>query len=307
MTGVGSVLVTGPTGTVGAPLVDLLPAAGVPTVAGANRPSRYSGAQESRTLDFERPETFPDALAGIDRVFLMRPSAISDTKRYLRPFLEMAADRGVRHVVFLSVMGVNRVMPHWQVEQDLKSSPMTWTFLRPSFFAQNLQTAYGDDIRRRSQIRLASGNGRTSFIDTRDVAAVAALALREPSAHANRIYTLTGPQALDYHHVASMLSAQLQRPITYEPLTLLACRKELLRQGLPSGYVTVQLLINVVARLGLAAKTTDTVEQLLTRPPTDLATYLREYRNCWLDSSGDDGDEGDDGDGDEQENEQKSR
>jgi len=104
-----------------------------------------------------------------------------------------------------------------------------------------------------------------------------------------------------------MLSAQLQRPITYEPLTLLAYRKELLRQGLPSGYVTVQLLINVVARLGLAAKTTDTVEQLLTRPPTDLATYLREYRNCWLDSSGDDGDEGDDGDGDEQENEQKSR
>ncbi|MDQ2739078.1 MAG: hypothetical protein M3Y35_10825 [Actinomycetota bacterium] len=136
------------------------------------------------------------------------------------------------------------------------------------------------------------------------MAAVATLALREPAAHANRIYTLTGPQALDYHHVASMLSAQLQRPITYEPLTLLVYRKELLRQGLPSGYVTVQLLINVVARLGLAAKTTDTVEQLLTRPPTDLATYLREYRNCWLDSS-----EGDDGGGGggEQEQEQQSR
>jgi uncharacterized protein YbjT (DUF2867 family) len=59
-------------------------------------------------------------------------------------------------------------MPHWRVEQDLRASSLAWTFLRPSFFAQNLGAAYRAAIRDRDRDRLASGLGRTSFIDTRD-------------------------------------------------------------------------------------------------------------------------------------------
>lgn len=135
------VLVTGPTGTVGGPLLELLAAGGTPVVAGARDPDRMGGAIEARTVDFERPDTFDAALRGVGKVFLMRPPTIADTTRYLRPFVEAAARRGVEHVVFLSVMGVNRALPHWRVEQDLRASPMGWAFLRPSFFAQNLETA----------------------------------------------------------------------------------------------------------------------------------------------------------------------
>ncbi|MBC8090674.1 MAG: hypothetical protein H7Y15_01790 [Pseudonocardia sp.] len=184
-------------------------------------------------------------------------------------------------MVFLSVMGVNRALPHWRTEQDLRASPMGWTFLRPSFFAQNLETAYRADIREHGAIRVASGRGRTSFVDTRDVAAVAALVLGDPAPHVGQAYTLTGPAALDYHHVASMLSAELGRVIVYEPRTLLAYRRELLRSGLPDDYVTVQIVINLVARLGLAARVTDTLGQLLGRPPTALAGYLHDRRDRW--------------------------
>jgi len=287
-TGPAPILVTGPTGTVGGPLVELLAARGVPVVAGVRGPAQFAESVEGRVLDFERPETFPAALRGIGRVFLMRPPAISDTKRYLRPFIEAAERHGVEHVVFLSLMGVNRVMPHWQVEQDLRASGLGSTFLRPSFFAQNLQTAYRADIRDHSAIRVPSGRGRTSFIDTRDVAAVAATVLAEPGRHAGQAYTLTGPAALDYHQVASMLSAELGRPVGYEPRSLLGYRRELLAQGLPPAYVTVQLLINLIARVGLAAGVTDTVERLLGRPATPLATYLHDLRHCWekLDPAG---------------------
>jgi len=281
VTSSGRILVTGPTGTVGGPLADLLAGRGAQVVAGALHPARFAGSAECRALDFERPETFPGALAAVRQVFLMRPPAISDTKRYLRPFIQAAERAGVEHVVFLSLMGVNRFMPHWQVEQDLRASSLGWTFLRPSFFAQNLQAAYLADIRDRSQLRVASGRARTSFIDTRDIAAVAGLVICDPAPHAGRAYTLTGPEALDYYRVAALLSAELGRRVTYEPLTLLNCRRELKQQELPAAYVNVQLLISVVARLGLAARVTGTVERLLGRSPTPLATYLHDQRECW--------------------------
>lgn len=275
------VLVTGPTGTVGGPLVDLLVRGELPVIAAVRDPARGAGPVACRELDFERPETFDSALAGVGRVFLMCPPAVSDTKRYLRPFVRAAERHGVEHVVFLSLMGVNRVMPHWQVEQDLRESSLGWTLLRPSFFAQNLETAYRDDIRDRDAIRLPAGRGKTSFVDTRDVATVAAHVLTDPAPHLGRAYTLTGPAAQDYHHVASMLSAELGRTVTYQPLSLLGYRRELRRAAMPPAYITVQLVINIVARAGLAARTTDTVARLLGRPATPMATYIHDRRRCW--------------------------
>jgi uncharacterized protein YbjT (DUF2867 family) len=179
-------------------------------------------------------------------------------------------------------MGVNRVMPHWQVEQDLRASSLGWTLLlRPSFFAQNLQAAYLADIRDHSQVRVAAGRGRTSFIDTRDIAAVAGLAMSDPAPHAGQAYTLTGPEALDYYRVAALLSAELGRAVACAPLTLLAYRRELRRRNLPAAYVSVQLLISLVAQAGLAVRVTGTVERLLGRSPTPLATYLHDQRGCW--------------------------
>ncbi len=277
----GRVLVTGPTGTVGGPLLAILAERGVPVRAGARDPARLAATVEAVELDLTRPATFDAALDGVDRVFLMRPPAISDTERYVRPFLHAAQRRGVAHVVFLSVMGVNRFLPHWRVEQDLRAAEMGWTFLRPSYFAQNLETAFRSDIRDRGELRLAAGRGRTSFVDTRDVAAVAALALADPSAHAGRAHVLTGPAALTFHEVASLLSAELGRPVHYRPRSLPARRRELLRQGFPADYATVQVVIDLVARAGLAARVTDTVERLLGRPATPLTTYLHDRRAAW--------------------------
>lgn len=79
---------------------------------------------------------------------------ISDTKRDVRPFVEAMANAGVRHVVLLSLMGINRAVPHWQIEQDLRASGIPWTFLRPAFFSQDLGGAYRDDIRSHDRIRL---------------------------------------------------------------------------------------------------------------------------------------------------------
>jgi len=278
----GAVLVTGATGNVGQPLVTALRAAGDHVFEAHTAPiSEHAAPTTTRTVDFYKPATFVPALEGVDRVFLMRPPPISDTKRYIRPFVEAMAIAGVRHVVLLSLMGINRAMPHWQIEQDLRASGIPWTFLRPAFFSQNLGGAYRDDIRCHDRIRLASGRGRTSFIDARDIADVAARVFTDTTAHTGAAYTLTGPKAIDYHTVASMLSAALRRPIRYEPIGLFRYRRELRAAGLPGDYVNVQLLINAIAKLGRAAKSDPTLSRLLDRPPRTLENYIDDNVKLW--------------------------
>lgn len=272
----GRVLVTGATGNVGAPLAAALRAAGADVVAAA----RSEGTDTVR-FDFTDPATWPAALEDVDRVFLVRPPALSDVTTHLRPLISELERRAVRHVVFLSVMGVNPAMPHWRVERDLRATSLGWTMLRPAFFMQNLSGPYGDDIRRHDRITQPAGRGAFSFVDADDLAEVAARILTDPEPHRGAAPTLTGPEALRYDEVASLLSAELGRPIVHEPDPLLAHRRKLLAAGAPSAYVNVQLVINVTARWGLAARLTPDLERLLGRPPTRLADFVAAHRGAF--------------------------
>ena len=275
------ILVTGASGNVGRPLVDDLRSAGHTVVAAVNE----TDAPGTVHFDFTADSTWPAALEGVDRVFLLRPPPLSDVKKYIRPFIAELELRSVRHVVFLSLMGVNRAMPHWQVEQDLraagKRSGMGWTMLRPAFFMQNLSGPYREDICGDDTINQPAGKGAFSFVDAADLAAVAALVLDDPQPHRGQTYTLTGARAYRYDEVASMLAAATSRPITYEPGKLLAHRKEMIAAGADPTYANVQLVINATARLGMAAKVTDDLPRLLGRPPATLESFIEANTSVW--------------------------
>lgn len=272
------ILVTGATGNVGRPLVaHLRPGADV--IAATNERDVADG---QTYFDFTDPATWEAALEGVDRVFLMRPPPMSDVKRDMRPFLRAMADHGVGHVVFLSLMGVNWAMPHWRIEQDLRDGPVRWTFLRPSFFMQNLTGPFRDEIRDRDVITQPAGGGRFSFIDGADIAEAASVVLLRPGAYRNKVLTLTGSEAIGYHDVAVMLSAELGRAIRYRPAGLLASRKALTAAGFDSTYANVQLVINLTARLGMAKKTTPELARVLGRPATPLREFIAANRDAWI-------------------------
>ncbi len=279
----GTVLVTGASGQVGHFVAADLVNREIAVRRAVGR-AELLGTNDSTAcrFRFEDRQSWPAALDGVDRVFLMRPPAISDITGVIRPFVAELVRRNVRQVVVLSLMGVNPAMPHWRLERDVVASRLGWTMLRPAFFMQNLETAYLEDIRDFDRIRLPAGRGATSFIDTRDIAAVAALCFADPDAHIGRAYTLTGPQALDWNAVASVLSAELGRPINYEPISLRTARRELTAAGLPRAYVRVQLLINIVARLGLADTVTPTLAELLGRPSGTIPEYVHDRRELWI-------------------------
>jgi uncharacterized protein YbjT (DUF2867 family) len=157
---------------------------------------------------------------------------------------------------------------------------MNWTFLRASFFMQNLNTTHRAEIRDRDEIFVPVGKGKTSFVDVRDLGAVAALALTQPG-HDNQAYDLTGPEALDYYQVADLFSQVLGRPITYRNPSLINFVSRSLLHGTPMPFALVMAWLYHQTRKGLSEQVTGEVERLLGKPPTSLRRYIEDYQAAW--------------------------
>jgi uncharacterized protein YbjT (DUF2867 family) len=281
------ILITGVPGQVGSEVAHALARAGAAYAIAAfavdEAANAFPGA-DIRRFDFLDADTYERAFAGIDRLFLVRPPAISNVKRDIAPALRAARQAGVRHIVFLSLQGVerNRVTPHYKIEQLILQSGVSYTFLRASFFMQNLSTTHAAEIRDDGQIAVPVGRARTSFIDVRDIGAVAALALLN-SEHEQQQYTLTGGEALDYFEVAAILSEVLGRPVRYTNPSPLAFIRRQQRAGRPLAMTLVMtaLYTIMITRLGNASETTEDVQRLLGRPPITFRQFARDAAAVW--------------------------
>lgn len=283
-----AILVTGATGNIGAELVRRLHAAEHPVRAAVRNAAPLPAAPRVPTVsfDFARPETYAPALHGVTKLFLMRPPALSDTRRFINPVIDAARRAGVEQIVFLSLLGAekNRAVPHYAVEQHLQAAGVPWTLLRAGFFMQNLSTTHRADIRDCDEIIVPAGQGKTSFIDGRDIAAVAARALTEPG-HTGRAYRLTGGAALSYAEAAAIFSAVLDRPIHYRNPSLLRFVRTMRQRGASWPFVLVTAAIYTTARLGLAGAVTPDTAALLGRPPITLREFVADHRTCWMQSA----------------------
>ncbi len=285
MTGV---LVTGATGTIGRRVVEALLTAGRAVRAADVSTQRvlqaFGDAVEPVVLDFTDPSTWAQGYAGVEVMFLMRPPHLSNIARDMVPSLEAAKAAGVRHIVLLSLQRAEttRVVPHARLEAWLRRSRLAWTFVRPSFFMENLTSTHLTDVRDRDEIMVPAGTGRTAFVAAADVAEVAVAALLDPASHRNRAWTPTGPQALTYAEVAAILSDVLGRAIRYaQPGALRYARHAHSVLGMPTAMVLVTTGIYSVARFGKAGGLTDDVRTVTGHEPQHFRAWAEQSSAAW--------------------------
>lgn len=282
-----NILVTGATGKVGVEVARQLIAQGqsvriaTRNVETARR--EWGNAAEYVPFDFEQPHTFRPALDGIDGMFLMRPPTLANVRQHMFPFLDLAQQMGAPPVAFLSLWGAERLpfMPHRQVEKHLEQIDLPWTFLRAGFFMQNLSTVHRADIQRDQAIVLPAGRGKTSFIDVRDIAAVAVQALTTPG-HARRAYPLTGKESLDYYQVASIFSEVLSRPIIYTKPSYPAFVRYMRQHGASWNWGLMVGSVYLPTLFGRTAGVAPDTERILGRAPITMRQFVSDYRDCWL-------------------------
>ena len=272
-------LVIGASGTVGTELVRLLLSRGQSVLQATSRkPSRPGQVQ----IDLLGGAGVAAAFAQADRAFLLSPPGHVNQDELLNPLIDAARAAGLKKVVLMSAMGANADdnSPLRKAELHLERSGMAWNVIRPNWFMQNFNSYWLAGIQQQGKILLPVGRAKGSFIDARDIAAVATeLLLRND--FDRRDFDLTGAEALDHDQVAALLSSASGHPIIYEEITPEAMRQALLGAGLPPGYTEFMLVILGYFKAGYAERTTDAVATITGRAPTSFAQYARDHRSAW--------------------------
>ena len=279
-----TILVTGSTGNIGSFVVEHLLNKGKKVKAGVTNVRKgeafFVGKEvEVVHFDFLDKTTFINALEDVTKIFLVRPPQLANPKEDMMPFLTEAKEKGIEHIVFVSLLGVekNPVVPHRKIEEMIRKIGFAYTFLRPSFFMQNLNTTHLGDIVKRNELFMPVGRAKTSFIDTRDIAEIAAICLIEDS-HINKSYSITGSTAIDYYEVARIMSDVLEREIDYRNPGILEFRKTIIDRGTPKEFANVMTMLYTMTKLGTAKKVTDVAEKLLQRKPNSFRDYVEDYK-----------------------------
>jgi len=276
------ILVTGATGTIGRDVVKLLAEKGASVRAGVRDPVQARGQfdkeVEIAAFDFEDAASFDRALEGAGAVFLL-PPIMPNQVEVSNSFVDAAVSAEVRRIVKLSVIDADIEPPytfgqwHSGAERHIRASGLAFTFLRPNSFMQNFMTYFPP---RGGVIALPWGAGKASFVDTRDIAAVAVDALTRDD-HEGRTYTLTGPAALSIEDVVRALSDAAGTKITYLDAPESAARAGMLQAGLPPWQVHALMELNAINKQSRWEAVTRDVEKVIGKPPTDFAQFARDH------------------------------
>ena len=276
-------LIFGASGTVGSQIVRELVAQGHAVRATTHRADAVGkrGAVETVRVDLATGEGVAAAFKGVDGAYLLAPPGYADQYRLLSPLVAEAKRAGVGKVVLMTAMGANAAdTPFRRVEQELAASGVPYNIIRPNWFMQNFQTFWVQGINAQGKVLLPAGTAKVSFIDARDIAAVAVRLLTTHDED-NRDFDLTGPAAIDHDEVARILSQETGRAIRYEEISPDTLRQGLLAGGVPADYTEFLLVILDFLKQGYAERTTGEVKRLLGREPGSFAQYAREARAAW--------------------------
>lgn len=270
----GQILVFAANGNVGQPLVAALLAKGE-QVKAASRTGTAVGGAQGVAVDMDNPSTFARAFEGVDRVFLLAPTGSLDITGRLLPVIEAAAARKVK-VVLMTALGVDadEAIPYRQVELALERSGTPFVIVRPNWFADNFHTFWKPGIDH-GVIAVPAGDGKTSFIDTRDIAESAAAALTTDRFD-GRAFNLTGTEALSYGEAAAVLSRVTGKAIAYTPVDDDGFVGILTDAGVPEPYARFLATLFHPVREGWTARVTGDVETLTGHAPRSLATYAQD-------------------------------
>ena len=274
-----NVLVTGGTGKTGRRVADLLRQRG----ATARIATRSPNGSDQVRFDWTHADSFAGAIDGVQAVYMVAPTGAAEPLDVMRPFIDQAIRAGVQRLVLLSSSMLEEGGPLMgAVHAYLKAEAPGWTVLRPSWFMQNFSEAqHLDTIRAEGRIYSATQDGRVSFIDAGDIAAVAVEALLDND-FANGDLILTGPETVSYDEVARLISASSGRPVAHHRLSIgdLTTRFEAI--GIPSGFAQALSGMDGAIAHGAEDRVTDTVRTVTGRKPKPFAEFVQENRARWV-------------------------
>ena len=241
--------------------------------------ARQRGADETVLGDLSDPASLRAAAAGCDGVYHINPVFTPDEGKVGAGMVEAAKAAGVRKVVFSGVIhpSIDRMVNHAgkrPVERALYESGLAFAVLQPTMFLQTLDMAWKAVLATGRLALPYSKAAKMSYVDYRDVAEAAALALTGDRLDYGT-FELSSPGMVDRVELAALMGEALGRPIeAAEPSfdEWAAAAKTppgAVRDGLRTMYADYD-------RFGFPGGNALVLRAVLGREPRTLREYVRE-------------------------------
>ncbi|QQE79767.1 SDR family oxidoreductase [Alicyclobacillus sp. SO9] len=267
------ILVTGATGNVGREVVEQLHSMGQRVRVLSRNPEKvqFPDSVEVVTGDLADMETVKPALTGVNKVFLIYISGGEEVPK-------LAKELGVEHIVFLSSGAIESAIEngigrmHAEVEELIRQSGVTWTFLRPDAFMSN-SLQWAESVRTEGMVRAPFGDVLSVPIDPKDIASVAVKALSS-AGHDNEIYTLTGPEALNPEDQAHIIGDVLGKKVAFQSIPEEVAR-QYMTQHAPEEIVDALFKLMQGTRIK-PQPVLDTVERITGKPARTYSQWVKD-------------------------------
>jgi uncharacterized protein YbjT (DUF2867 family) len=95
--------------------------------------------------------------------------------------------------------------------------------------------------------------------------------------HVNKVYDITGPEALSHSQVAEIVSEETGRRISHVDISEEVARNEMKKMGIIDWFIDNALELYTMYGSGYRSQTTTVVEQLTAQKPASFSQFAKNY------------------------------
>ena len=280
------ILVTGSTGTFGSHVAKELQKQKINFIAagqGSEKIKDLLGDDvKFAEFDWANPNSFKNLFDGITAVYLVSPPNSNLFPNQVVPFLQQAKQAGVKFIVLSTVFGTeaNKEGSLYKAELAVQNSGIEFSIVRPNFIFQNFIN-YDLGAVKSGTIYLPSGDGKTSYIDVRDVASVVVKILINKEKHLSKIYNVTGIEAINHNTAAKIFADVLGVEIKNINPTEEDYKKTLSSYNLRDSTVDFMAMLYSFIKAGYFETITNDFENLTGRKPILFKDFVKDYKEIF--------------------------
>nr|BFD59446.1 SDR family oxidoreductase [Bdellovibrio sp. CKG001]BFD62826.1 SDR family oxidoreductase [Bdellovibrio sp. HM001] len=280
------IMVTGATGTIGSELVRVLARQGVDAVAVSRSLERLPSGLRGMQFPLENRYLLEQALRNVDVLVFIQPLC-DNMLEQARNVVAAARASGVQFVLKMSGFGASSVSKYLyqriqgEADEVLLDSGLRHAILRPNIFMQCFLKMHHEALMQ-GILYLPQGEGRTSFVDARDVAEAAANILRDPWGYNRKIINLTGARALSNAEAVSLIAHYSKRRLAYVPVTEEAWLRLMQKSGEAEWVKQALLSLHRATREGAVAEVVPGLPKLLGRDPRSFEAFSEDMKQEWM-------------------------
>ena len=237
---------------------------------------------EVRMGTFDDTASLHKALHGIEKVLLI---STADPNRFQqhKNVVDAAKKTAVKFIAYTSVpikdlksaAAKPLLESHFQTEDYIKASGLTYTFLRNNIYADMVPMYVGEKVFE-TGIYLPAGIGKVPFALRREMGEGTANLLSQSEQHQNKTYDITNTELYSFEDIARVLSELSGKIITYTDTDLGEFTKTLKEHNMPEHIISIFTAFVTDFKNHQYEKATNDLEKLLGRKPATLKEALKE-------------------------------